>query len=242
MDEEIVDTRLEAAKALVAALEQENDEEADRILDEISQVRESMLFHKIGVMTRQLHEALRNFSVDQKIADFTTKDIPDAKERLSYVISATQHAADTTLGAIEEVLPLAQSLTGQATQFSQQWDRFRQREMPYTEFKSLSHELSRYFEKTVADMQTMNQKLNDILMAQEFQDITGQIIKRVLNLVQEVEKSLVELIRLSGERFTVCESVENELELAGPMIPGIDNGDSVGSQDEVDDLLSSLGF
>ena len=89
-------------------------------------------------------------------------------------------------------------------------------------------------------------------MAQDYQDLTGQIIRRVITLVQDVENSLVELVRITGQRMqpsAVAEvsaekekEKEKDIEACGPAVPGVDKGDIVSSQDDVDDLLSSLGF
>jgi len=86
--------------------------------------------------------------------------------------------------------------------------------------------------------------LNDVLLAQGFQDITGQIIKLVINLVHDVELSMVELIRITGGTSVRSDSraQREEAELAGPAIPSLDSGDTIAGQDDVDDLLSSLGF
>jgi chemotaxis protein CheZ len=89
----------------------------------------------------------------------------------------------------------------------------------------------------------MKNNLNDVLMAQDFQDLTGQIITRVITLVEEVEGNLVELIRLTGDRFAKpVEDKEADTVAEGPHVPGVGNKDVVANQDDVDDLLSSLGF
>jgi chemotaxis protein CheZ len=89
----------------------------------------------------------------------------------------------------------------------------------------------------------MKTNLNDVLMAQDFQDLTGQIISRVITLVEEVEGNLVELIRLTGDRFIKPQDApETDTAAEGPHVPGVGRTDVVADQDEVDDLLSSLGF
>jgi chemotaxis protein CheZ len=77
-------------------------------------------------------------------------------------------------------------------------------------------------------------------MAQAFQDLTGQIIRRVITLVEEVEQSLINMVRLSGQK--VGGDTRTRVDLEGPQVPGIKSVDAVSGQDEVDDLLSSLGF
>jgi len=237
------DGRIEQARALLAALERGDDESADRILDEIGRVRETLMFQEVGKLTRQLHDTLANFALDEKIADLTEKEIPDAKERLNYVITMTEQAANTTLNAVESILPFAESLREQSNELSVQWQRFRQREMPYEEFKSLAQDLAEYFDVSTAHLQTIQHSLTEVLMAQGFQDLTGQIIRRVIKLVQDLEHSLVELIRISGRRFKPSgESVPDVKPHAlGPAVPGVDQ-DTVQNQDDVDSLLSSLGF
>lgn len=88
-------------------------------------------------------------------------------------------------------------------------------------------------------------------MAQDYQDLTGQIIRRVIALVEEVEGNLVQLVRISGQRIVddpqrserkQSEASERMQKGEGPSIPGGDNEGVVSGQDEVDDLLSSLGF
>ncbi len=238
------DERLARARDYVVALENGREQEADRLLVQIANMRETMLFQEIGKLTRELHDSMESFSLDEKFSELTEKEIPDAKERLNYVISMTQQAADTTLNAIEEIIPISEELDGKSQELNQRWMRFRKKEMPLSEFNDLSNDLADYFSKSTNSLQTMQLSLNEVLMAQSFQDITGQIIKRVINLVQEVELSMVELIRISGGNFVNSESKSSLVnpELAGPAIPSLNENDQVDSQDDVDDLLSSLGF
>lgn len=236
--------RLERAKRLVTALENGNEDEADRIVDEIGAVRETMLFQEVGKLTRQLHDAMMAFSLDTKITELAEKQIPDAKERLNYVITMTEQAANTTLNAVEELIPISEQLGGQSNELSTKLERLLRRELSDTELTQLNHELREYFCQSKISIETIQAKLTEVLMAQEFQDITGQVIRRVIDLVRDVEQSMVELIRVSGQqdprRSLEQENQENQLQ--GPVVPGINSKDTMGNQDDVDDLLSSLGF
>jgi chemotaxis protein CheZ len=236
------DNRLALAKDLVTAIEQGNDANSDKILDEIAKIREGQLFQEVGRLTRQLHDTMNGFSVDSKLSSMTQHDIPDAKERLQYVITMTEQAANQTLTVVEDVLPVSKELTQQSLELSEKWGRFLDKEMPFAEFQSMSAEITDYFQKSTGSLQQMESGLNEILMAQGFQDITGQIIKRVIDLVQDLENSMVELVRISGGKAEPKSA--NEPDLPGPVVPGVDDkkGDIATSQDDVDDLLSSLGF
>jgi chemotaxis protein CheZ len=238
-----VDVRLTLAKDLVIAIESGDEKVVDELLCELAGVRETMLFQEVGRLTRQLHNTMANFSVDSKLSEMTEKDIPDAKERLSYVIATTEQAANQTLTVVEELMPLSRELNEQSHKLAENWGRFLLREMPYQEFKGMSQEITDYFNYSVASLETMQNGLNDVLLAQGFQDITGQIIRRVIELVQDLEGSMVELIRISGGKARK-EVIAKEPKLPGPVVPGVDDttGDVASSQDEVDDLLSSLGF
>lgn len=234
---------LSLAKELVVALEKGDEARADGLLDELAGLRETQLFKEIGKLTRQLHDTMVSFSVDSKIAAMTEHDIPDAKERLQYVITMTEQAADQTLTAVEELLPISQGLNEQVALLSGKWGRFLDREMPLDEFKSMTSEISRHFKESTDGLGQLQSGLNDILMAQGFQDITGQIIRRVIDLVQELESSMIKLISISGRSAGTGEAVKH-LDLPGPVVPGVDDreDDVAHNQDDVDDLLSSLGF
>lgn len=237
------DSRLALAKDLVIALEKGDEVAADSLLDEIAGLRESQLFQEIGRLTRQLHDTMAGFTIDSKITAMTENDIPDAKERLQYVITMTEQAANQTLGAVEAVLPISQELNEQAEYLSAKWERFLVKEMPFTEFKDMSAEITTHFKESKGSLQQVQEGLNEILMAQGFQDITGQIIKKVIDLVQNLENSMVELVRLSGAKSSESKSI-TETALPGPVVPGVDDKakDVATNQDDVDDLLSSLGF
>jgi len=232
------------AKDLVTALEKGDEVAVGVLLDELAGLRETQLFKEIGRLTRQLHDSMISFSVEAKITAMTEHDIPDAKERLRYVISMTEQAADQTLTAVETLLPISQVLSEQVEQLSAKWDRFLGREMPLEEFKAMSEEISLHFKESKVSLQQVQSGLNDILMAQSFQDITGQIIRRVIELVQELESSMVKMISIAGSKGPKAVSQQNQPELPGPVVPGVDDkdGEVATNQVDVDDLLSSLGF
>ena len=249
MDDASVNAQiLQQARELVGALEAGNDDVAERLIENLSRQREEHLFQQLGKMTRELHEALNNFQMDARIARITESDIPDAKERLGYVITMTEQAAHRTLGLVEEALPISDQLKDNANKLHGQWTRFRNKDMNVEEFRTLSNEIDGFLNQTVGDAADINGKLSEVMMAQDYQDLTGQIIRRVINLVQEVEDKLVELVRMSGqERLRQQEGTGSSdrdalMKGVGPPVPGVDSADVVSGQDDVDELLSSLGF
>lgn len=232
------------ARALVESLERGNAPEVSRLMDEIARMRESSLFQELGRLTRDLHDALNNFRLDSRIANLAEKDIPDAKERLNYVITMTEQSAHRTLNAVEDSLPVIERIDSSTTVLRQNWQRFLRRELDARQFRDLAQEVDRNLEATAADAKRVRANLNDVLMAQDFQDITGQMIRRVIGLVQQLEGDLVELVRISGTRLQQVETATQATgtKLEGPQLPGKGGAEIVQNQDDVDALLSSLGF
>ncbi|MES9994146.1 MAG: protein phosphatase CheZ [Candidatus Thiodiazotropha sp.] len=236
--------RLELAKSLVISLEAGDDEESERLITSLApKPQKDDLFLEVGRLTRELHDAINGFLLDARISDMTNVEIPDAKERLSYVITMTEQSANRTLSAVEQSLPLVEKIEKQSAELAQEWEKLRSRMLNKDDFKELSVALSSFLNSTKTDAGELHKNLSEVLMAQDFQDLTGQIIRKVITLVHDVEEKLVMLVRITGDKLDdPNQKKEQKEELAGPAIPGLDQGDQVTSQDDVDDLLSSLGF
>ena len=242
---EKLNDKLALAKSLVSHLESGNHDDAGDVISELAGFSDSLLFQEVGRLTRELHDSINGFVADARLVDIAENDIPDAAERLRYVITTTEQAANTTLNAVEDSLPLADSLTSGAKHLSGQWEKFNSRQLTVDDFRELSGELSQFLETTQANSKALHEKLSEVLLAQGYQDITGQIIRKVIDLVKDVEDKLVDLVRLSGSHAKQKENSGQEgpdITAQGPVVPGVDKGDVVTSQDDVDDLLSSLGF
>lgn len=247
MNEEERYKKIDLARELIQHLEAENDEMATLIMDDLTRVRETELFHEVGQLTRNLHESLKSFEIDSDLQDVASAKIPDAKDRLNYVIKISEESAHKTLGIVEEKLPQAQNLQGKSQEMNERWAKFMGREMSVEEFRELSKELPEFMAEISKDSSDLYNSLQEILMAQGFQDLAGQTIKRVIALIQEIEDNLVEMVKLSGEKMKKLQSqgidVVDDNGLHGPRVPGSKSSNGmVASQDEVDNLLDSLGF
>lgn len=246
---------LDQAKQLVELLENGEQEQANELLLQISSDEQSELFAEVGKLTRQLHDSLKNFELDDKIASLTQESLPDAKQRLNYVMEMTEQAANKTMDAIEASLPLADKLNDEISNLKPSWDRLMSRDLKLGEFKTLCRELDDFIQGTQKDTQQLHSLMTQVLMAQDYQDLTGQVIRRVIELVREVEDSLIYMLTVFGspvetskevnEKNTIVAEVSStELDQVaeGPIIDAAERDDVVSGQDEVDDLLSSLGF
>ena len=231
---------IEKANALIESAKQGNTIEVTRILGNITQIHERSLFLELGRLTRDLHSALNGFHLDVKLADLAEQEIPDAKQRLNYVIDMTDQAAHRTLSAVEKSLPIATELEDQSKILAARWRQFVNKEINVSEFRELVPKIAGFFHSTHEGTHKIRENLSEVLMAQDYQDLTGQIIRRVINLVQDVEDNLVRLIRLSGDNRP--KGIIEKPALSGPPVPGVEEENRVNGQDEVDTLLSSLGF
>ena len=236
---------LDQARMLVAHLEQGEFELADELLANVCAPNAADLFEKVGQLTRQLHNSLQEFRLDPRIPDLATHDIPDARERLNYVIDMTDKAANRTMDAVEASLPIADRLNDNIQLVMPNWNALMSRDMSVGQFKSLCHQLDDFIKASESDADKLRQLLTEILMAQDFQDLTGQMIRKVIKLVQEVETKLIEMLTMFGEaaaEHATRTLPENGIEAEGPIMNPEARADVVNGQDDVDDLLSSLGF
>ncbi len=198
------------------------------------------VFQQVGLMARQLHDTLGGLGYD-KLIEKTVSALPDAKDRLAYIANLTEQAACKVLNATDIANPLQDELETGAALLAAKWDSVFANKMSVEDFKLLAAE-TRGFLKSAVPQRTLATKdqLLEIMMAQDFQDLTGQVIKKVVALAQDLESQLMGVLieTMPGEKRT--ESVTSLLN--GPVINAEGRTDVVASQQQVDDLLDSLGF
>ena len=237
---------LEQAKSLVEFLETDQQEKADELIAEIQNPINSELFAEIGKLTRQLHDSLTNFQLDSRLNDLATADIPDAKERLNYVITRTEEAANKTMDAVESIFPVVDKISNQVQAVNPLWTKLMNNEIDLKEFKNLCVDIDSLLITTGKETAHIHSLMTDVLMAQDFQDLTGQVIRKVIDLVREVEDNLISMLTAFGISSENIQGNSNpkvgENLVEGPIVNAKDRDDVVEDQVDVDDLLSSLGF
>ena len=194
---------------------------------------------RIGHMTRALHESLRGLGLD-KLIEKAASDIPDARDRLDYVARLSEQAAKRVLDATDAAGPLQDGIDASAAELGRSWQSLLDSGEGSAEWRQLA-------EKTVASLAASRSAagatkghLMDIMMAQDFQDLTGQVIKRITGIAQNLEKQLVQVL-VDFAPAEVKREFDNSL-LNGPQINPEGNAEVVADQGQVDDLLDSLGF
>ncbi|XPF96157.1 protein phosphatase CheZ [Colwellia sp. RE-S-Sl-9] len=241
-----VHVSLEQAKLLVEYLETDQQDKADELVADIQSPINTELFAEIGKLTRQLHDSLNNFQVDSRLTDLAKADIPDAKERLNYVIERTEEAANKTMDAVESIFPVLESLQNRVEVVNPLWTKLIQNKLELPEFKQLCLDIDLLLKSTGSETDKIRILMTDVLMAQDFQDLTGQVIRKVIDLVREVEDGLIGMLTAFGMS---SDSIQNKAKpsvgenlVEGPIVNSKERDDVVSDQDDVDDLLSSLGF
>lgn len=198
------------------------------------------VFQRVGQMARQLHDTLAELGYD-KLVEKTVSALPDAKDRLAYIANLTEQAACRVLNATDIANPLQDDIESGAAALAGKWDALFANQIGVEEFKQLAAETRAFLKQELPGKTgATKEQLLEIMMAQDFQDLTGQVIKKVIGVAQELESQLMGVLieTMPGECRT--ESVNSLLN--GPVINAEGRTDVVGSQRQVDDLLDSLGF
>lgn len=231
--------------ALAGALAAGNEELFLSELDALVERREKNLFGELRKLATGLETALVRFSIDSRLVDLAEKEIPDARHRLDHVLKLTDEAAHRTMDLVEQSGPLAERTAKQAGDLVELWQRFRTRTIAVNDFRQMLQRMDVFLEATRTDMDKVRGNLAEVLLAQGYQDLSGQIIRGVMKLVGELEAALGELLRISagpGVRKTGNALSDETRRGFGPAIPGIDHGPAVSGQQDVDALLSGLGM
>jgi len=197
------------------------------------------VFVRIGILTRSLHDTLRELGYDKGV-EAAVGALPDARARLDYIANLTGKAAERVLDAAERAKALQDKSHAQDKALLEEWtivlstrsDATAVRDLGYKTLDHLAHAQERH--------EKVESELTEIILAQDFHDLTGQVIQRVTRLAQSLEEQLVKLLLDATpppQRKEVLETT-----LAGPVINGAGREDVVTTQGQVDDLLESLGF
>lgn len=229
--------------ALSGALAAEDEAGFLEELDTLVQRRERALFGELRKLTGDLQSALDRFRVDSRLLDLAEKEVPDARHRLDHVLKLTDEAAHRTMDLVERSGPLAERTAREAADIFEPWKRFRAREIAVADFRDMIERMDVFLQAACTDMDTVRSNLSEVLLAQEYQDLSGQIIRGVMKLVTELELALVDLVRLSKSGTNLARPISDETRRGfGPAVPGIEHGPAVSGQQDVDALLSGLGM
>jgi len=190
------------------------------------------VYSRLGSIVRSLHDALRELGAEQVLAE-AASEFPSARERLLHIGRLTEKAANTVLNRVEESTPIQERLSAEARQLHSEW---HDADVPDA-LRPLTDKTGQFLSGVQEGCGVTRAGLSDMMMAQDFQDLTGQLIKKVVVVLERTENDLIKLLLDAAPEGVVSE-VKKEEVMAGPGAVGgvaLDQGD-------VDDLLADLGF
>jgi len=200
------------------------------------------MFERLGGIVRLLHDSLRELGYDKALNEASSQ-IVDAQDRLEYVATLTEQAANKVLNTLDEGMPAQDLLSKQAKDMETRWSDLFEGKLSLDEFKALAGDSRGFAALVTESTEAEKARLLEIMMAQDFQDITGQLIKKVVKITQTVEGELAQLLR-DNAPADVKEKLAQKAQppapeplMQGPSVP-----EAALNQDNVDDLLADLGF
>ena len=199
----------------------------------------SKVINSVGHLTRQLHDTLAELGYDRQLQECAAATLPDARQRLAYVVTLTEQAASRSLSAVELAMPVQESLASDAASLAGRWNAIFRGEGDVQQFKTLAETTRDYLQSVAGRTETTREQLREIMMAQEFQDLTGQVLKRITELASNLE---TQLLKLLVEHTPMPISKPDALGLLNGPVIGTPTSDVVANQAQVDELLESLGF
>ena len=203
------------------------------------------LIQRIGQMTRLLRASMRELGLDKEI-EKAAQAIPDARERLGYVAAMTEQAAERVIDALERAQPRQTLLIEGARDLDARWQAWLAAPQQSDEARRLVEETRRYIGAVPGHTQATQGELLEILMAQDFQDLTGQVIKKMIEVIREIEQQLlrvlIDSVPANAEQSTLQRLVGSERADSKSPQGTPTEGDAVTGQAQVDDLLAQLGF
>ncbi len=196
------------------------------------------LIMRIGQMTRMLRDSMRELGLDRAIEE-AAQAIPDARDRLRYVANMTEQAAHRVLNATEIAQPLQDRISSGAQDLDKRWQAWFDNSLERPACRELVDDTRSFLQRVPQDARATNAQLMEIMMAQDFQDLTGQVIMKMMDVIGAIESELLQVLldNVPAEKRQEAGALLN-----GPQVNPQGKSDVVTDQDQVDDLLASLGF
>ncbi len=204
------------------------DQATASTLQPSSTITPADVYHQLGVITRQLHDTLMQLGVMPKL-QIAAQGLPDARSRLNYIAKKTGEAANKVLNSVDQAKQ-------EHTHINNETRRIADALMSNPVKAVASGALINFVSEVEAATARVDQHLTDIMMAQDFHDLTGQVVAKVVGLATDLEDSLVNLLIQAAPA-----EITQKIDLQGPVVTE-GRTDVVNNQGEVDDLLASLGF
>ncbi len=231
---------LSKLKEMVRALESGDEPLYELYMSQLVGMREQNLLGSVVKITRELHHAVKDINADDRLSRVASSDIPDACQRLDYVVKVTEEAAHKTLDLVDQSKEQTDQIKKAMSRVSAARVRVYASNNAKADVDNLLEAISGMEVSVNMGTSHLRSNLTELAQIQEYQDLTGQIIKRVIRVVRDVESGLIEMLRSTGSALKAGHvSMPHEEKLEGPAVPGLSVSSS---QQDADALLAELGF
>lgn len=208
--------------------------------ESVAAASEGVVYNRLGQLARQVHDALRELGLDTTLHR-AAEAVPDARQRLAYVARTTEQAASRVLNATDVAAPIQAELASGADALCARWDELYAGRLSPEAFRELSADTRAFLGAVGEGARGTGAQLHEIMMAQDFQDLTGQVIKRLVELTRTLETQLLQVL-IEAAPAQALEAEQATGLLNGPVIDAGGRSDVVQDQAQVDELLERLGF
>jgi chemotaxis protein CheZ len=198
-----------------------------------------LLINRIGRLTRVLHDSLQELGYN-KNQQRSTPIIPNAFDRLHYVALMATQAADNVLSAAEAAQPVVEQVEIESQRLAREWQKLFDNKLEPDQFRHLASQTRDFLAELPRQAKATNSYLTEIMMAQAFQEMAGQVIQQVVDVTQQLEKQLLEILIANPPSTDDPNSYVEVLSR-----PANDPGrptDAASNQDQINDLLESFDF
>jgi chemotaxis protein CheZ len=227
----------EPVAALASALAAGDEQAFRTALAVFDSVRDAEVVTGVRKVAGELQTALQRFEIDSRLINLAQQQVPNARRRLMHVVKLSADGVHRTMDLIEQCSPLADQLLREAEQLTRRLAA--QPAPPPGDQVNVGF----FVQRVAGTMATLRERLGEMRQAQGYQDLIGQIVRSVMGLVDELERALGELARIADFReSTISQKGDTLIRGRGPVVPGVEHGNAVAGQQDVDALLTQLGI
>ncbi|MBS0378607.1 MAG: protein phosphatase CheZ [Proteobacteria bacterium] len=227
-------------KALILAYENGDSIALGNLLQQFTATKERTLRREVAQLAAVLQTGLDRLGQNEQLTRMARREMPSARARLQHVLKLTEDAAHRTLDLVERSRPAAERIRSRSSDLAAQIAHSAAAGADLPPHGTNAARVASELQATLGDCDEIQANLLEVLMTQGFQDLSGQIIRAVISLVEQLELALGQLGRICGDEVDVPTVQEAAGSGFGPVVPGVNEG--LTHQQDIDSLMKDLGI